>query len=455
MTGDQSHIDQSHVTGKLARFVAGSRWEDIPPEVRREGVRGLLNFVGVALGGAQDEAMDIAVKVLTPFFGPPQGIVIGRGERPDALNAAFLNAISANVLEYDDTHLGTVMHPAAPVAPGLFALAELRPVSGRDLLHAFIIGIETSCRVGLGVMPTHYRRGWHITATCGIFGAASACARLLELDARQTVWALGHAATQSAGLVESLGSMAKSLGVGNAAKGGLAASLFAAGGFTGPERPIEGRYGFAAVTSDSADLARMTDGLGERWEVLLNAYKPYPCGVVLFPVIDACLDLRTRHTPAPTAIERVVVRGHPLMRERTDRPDVSSGRDAKVSLQHSVAVSFLFGAAGLAQYEDACVADPAVRALRSRVVFEEDRAMPVEAATVMLRLADGTAHSEHVRHGRGTPGRPMSDAELDAKVRELAAYGAPFVDAAGLIAAVRGIEDEADPTRLTRLTVPA
>ncbi|MGD9617646.1 MAG: MmgE/PrpD family protein [Alphaproteobacteria bacterium] len=446
--------NQSHITDTLAQFAAFSRWEDIPPEVRREGVRGLLNFVGCALGGARDEAMDIAVRVLTPFFGPPQAIVIGRGERPDALNAAFLNAVGANVLEYDDTHLATVMHPAAPVAPCLFALAELRPVSGRDLLHAFILGVEISCRVGLGVMPTHYRRGWHITATCGIFGAAAASARLLGLDARQTAWALGHAATQSSSLVENLGSMAKSLGVGNAAKGGLAAALFAAGGFTGPETPIEGRYGFASVTSDSADPARMTDGLGECWEILLNAYKPYPCGVVLFPVIDACLDLRARHMPAPDAIERVVVRGHPLMRERTDRPDIATGRDAKVSLQHSVAVSFLFGAAGLAQYEDDCVADPAVRTLRSRVVFEEDPAMPVESATVTLHLADGTAHSEHVRHGRGTPGRPMSDAELDAKLRELAAYGAPFVDTAGLIAAMRGIADETDPTRLLRLTVP-
>ena len=157
----------------------------------------------------------------------------------------------------------------------------------------------------------------------------------------------------------------------------------------------------------------------------------------------------------PEAIERVVVRGHPLMRERTDRPSVENSRDAKVSLQHSVAAAFFFGAAGLAQYEDDCVADAAVRALRGRVVFEEDPAAPVESATVTVRLADGTEHSEHIRHGRGTPGRPMSDAELDTKVRELAAYGAPFVDAAGLIAAMRGIEDEADPTRLMRLTVPS
>ena len=446
--------DQSHVTNRLAQFVAGSQWETIPSEVRREGVRGLLNFIGCALGGAQDEAMGIAVKALAPFFGPPQGIVIGRGDRPDALSAAFLNAVSANVLEYDDTHLGTVMHPAAPIAPGLFALAGLRPVSGRELLQAFILGVEISCRIGLGVMPTHYRRGWHITATCGIFGAAAACARLLRLDAQRTAWALGHAATQSASLVESLGSMAKSLGVGNAAKNGLAAALFAEGGFSGPESPIEGRYGFAAVTSDSADLARIADDIGQRWEVLKNA-PPYPCGVVLFPAIDACLELRARAAPEAEAIDRVLVRGHPLMRERTDRPNVETGRDARVSLQHTVAAALLFGAAGLAQYEDDCVTDPAVRALRATVVFEEDPEAPVESATVTLNLTDGTEQSEHVRHGRGTPGRPMSDAELDSKVRELAAYGAPFVDAAGLIAAVRGIEGEADPIRLLRLTVPA
>jgi 2-methylcitrate dehydratase PrpD len=303
-------------------------------------------------------------------------------------------------------------------------------------------------------MPTHYRRGWHITATCGIFGAAAACARLIGLDVRRTAWALGHAATQSASLVESLGSMSKSLGVGNAAKNGLVAALLAEGGFSGPDKPIEGRYGFAAVTSDSADLVHITEGIGERWEVLNNAYKPYPCGVVLFPVIDACLELRARHAPVPEAIDRVVVRGHPLMRERTDRPNVEDGRDAKVSLQHSVAAAFVFGAAGLAQYEHDCIADAGVRALRGRIVFEEDPAAPVESATVTVHLADGTEHSEHIRHGRGTPGRPMSDAELDTKVRELATYGAPFVDAAGLIAAVRGIQDEADPTRLMRLTVP-
>ena len=193
MTGDP------RVTERLAEFLVASRWEDIPAPVRHEGVRTLLNFVGGALGGSQDEAVSLAAKVLMPYFGGSQASVIGRRERPDALNAAFLNAISANVLEYDDTHLPTVIHPAAPVAPGLFALAEQRRISGAALVHALILGVEAECRIGNAVMPTHYRRGWHITATCGIFGAAAAAGKLLGLDKRHMAWALGHAATQSAG----------------------------------------------------------------------------------------------------------------------------------------------------------------------------------------------------------------------------------------------------------------
>jgi 2-methylcitrate dehydratase PrpD len=187
---------------------------------------------------------------------------------------------------------------------------------------------------------------------------------------------------------------------------------------------------------------------------LANAYKPYPCGVVLFPVIDACLELR-RHLPAAEQIAQVIVRGHPLMLERADRPAVETGREAKVSIQHSVAVAFLDDAAGLAQYADRRVADPAVRALRARVAVEEDPDVPVEAAIVTVRLTDGSSFSEHIRDGRGTPGRPMSDDELDGKVRELAAFGAPFVDMPALIAAIRGIEQESDVGRIVGFAVPA
>jgi 2-methylcitrate dehydratase PrpD len=248
--------------------------------------------------------------------------------------------------------------------------------------------------------------------------------------------------------------MSKSIGVGNAGRNGLAGALFGEAGFTAAEQAIEGRYGFAAVASDTVDLGKMTAGLGARWEILANAYKPYPCGVVLFPVIDACLDLRKRLKAPVDRIAQIIVRGHPLLRERTDRPDVGDGRSAKVSLQHSVAVALLYGAAGLAQYTDAAVADPAVQALRAKVTAEDDPTIPVEAAFIAARLDDGSSLTEHVNDGRGTPGRPMSDIELDAKIGELAAFGTPFVDTPALIAAVRDLEALGDAAHIMRMTVP-
>jgi 2-methylcitrate dehydratase PrpD len=439
MTPDVTHL--------LARFVADSQWQDIPTEVRHEAERTIVNFVGAALGGCRDEAVELALRALGPFFGPPQATVIGRSERPDALSAAFLNGISANVLEFDDTHLQTVIHPAAPVVPAMFALAELHPVSGRDLLHAVVLGVEAECRIGKAVTPSHYRRGWHITSTCGVFGSAAAAGKLLGLDRQQMAWALGNAAAQSAGLIESLGSMAKSISVGNAARNGLAAALLAAQGFTGSEQAIEGTYGFARVVSDKADFGAITDGLGDSWEILANAYKPYPCGVVLFPVIDGCLELRERHALSTERIARVTVRGHPLLRMRADRPDVTSGREAKVSVQHSVAVAFLYGAAGLAQYTDQCVAEPAVLDFRRNVAIEEDANIPVETAFVSIQAMDGSRFECHVTKSRGTMARPMSDAELETKFRDLAQYGAPTVDPERLIAAVWAIEKQHDVAR--------
>lgn len=445
---------EQQVTRQLAQFLAQSRWEDIPAAVQREGVRCLLNFTGGALGGSIDEAMTLTIKVLTPYFGPAQATFIGHRVRPDLLNAAYLNGVAANVLEYDDTHLPTVIHAGAPATPGILALAEQRRVSGTALLHALVLGLETECRVGLSVMPNHYRRGKHITATCGIFGAAAASAKLLGLDAAGTARALGHAATQSAGLVESLGSMSKCLGVGGAARNGLSAALFAEAGFTAPDQPIEGRFGFAAANSETVNVAAVTDGLGERWTMLENAYKPYPCGVVLFPVVDACLEILARDKPAADRIAAIEVRGHPLLRERTDRPNIDSGRLGKVSLQHTIAAAFVRGRAGLQEYTDACVADPAVLALRAKVTAADDENIPPEAAVMTVRMQDGGVFTEHVRHARGTPGRPMTDPELDAKVTELAAAGAPFVDVPKLIAAVRGIADAPDAASFLKLTVP-
>jgi 2-methylcitrate dehydratase PrpD len=434
----------SNVSERLAGFVADARAEDIPPHVRYEGKRALLNFFATALGGCQDEAIETSLGVLTGFAGPGMAPIIGRKERVDALTAAFINAASSNVFDFDDTHIPTVIHPTAPVAPALLALADARPVSGADLLTAFVLGVEIECRIGNAVSPGHYRRGWHITATCGVFGAAAAAGRLLGLDPRRIVWAFGNASAQSSGLVETLGSMAKSIGVGNAARNGLLSALLAERGFAGPDLPLEGPRGFIAVTSDRGEseshCAPLTAGLGESWEILRNTYKPYPCGVVLNPVVDAVLDLRERHHLQAGQIDSIIVTGHPLLGERTDRPAPASGREAQVSAQHSVAVALMHGAAGIAQYTDRAVSDPATLAMRARVRVQDDATMPVGAASVAVRLNDGTEFKTAIEHARGSLERPLTDAELEQKLASLAAHGCPKLDVGPLVEAVWAIE---------------
>jgi 2-methylcitrate dehydratase PrpD len=252
------------VTEELARFVAESRWSSIPGEINHEAKRALLNWAGCAIGGCRDEAVDAALAALSEFAGPPQATVLGRGERMDILTVAALNGLSSNILDFDDTHLRTVIHPTVPVAAAVIALAERSRVTGARLLHAFVLGIEVECRIGNAISPEHYNAGWHITATCGIFGAAAACAKLLDLDAKATAWALGLAANQAAGTTGAHGSMTKSWNMANAARNGLMAALLAANGFTSTGQALEGERGFTRVFAQRRDLDEITDGLGKK-----------------------------------------------------------------------------------------------------------------------------------------------------------------------------------------------
>jgi len=443
------------VTRQLARFIVDSRWGSIPKEIRHEAKRALLNWLGCALGGCHDPAVDTALGALREFAGPPQAVLLGRRERLDILNAALINAISSNVLDFDDTHLRTVIHPTVPVASALVALAEHTPASGAQLLHAFILGVEAECRIGIAVSPEHYNAGWHITATCGVFGAAAACGKLLKLDEQQMTWALGIAATQAAGLTEMLGSMTKCYNMGHAARNGLTAALLAAKNFTSSERGLEAPRGFAHVLSAQCDLNAIVDRLGATWELARNAYKPYPCGIVVHPVIDACLQLRGERSIAPAAIERIEMRVHPLVLKLTGNANPRNGLEAKLSVQHCAAAAFISGAAGVKEFTDACVHDPAVAALRARVAAREDAAVGKEAADVTVVLKGGASYNKYVPHATGSLERPLSDTDLETKFRALAEWGLSTCDAFDVIELIWSFDNVRDAAALARTTVPS
>ena len=447
--------EHENVTARLAQFIVESRWSDIPQSLRKEAQRSILNHIGCALGSCRDPAVERALAVADRFSGPRVATVAGRTERLDLLGAAFINAMSSNVLNFDDTHVPTVIHPSASVAPPLLAWSEHRRVSGPELLHAFILGVEASCRIGNSVSPWHYSHGFHITSTCGVFGSAAAIGKVLGLSGQQMTWALGNAASQSCGLVECLPDMARSIAVGNSARNGIVAALLAEQNFTGGEHAIEGTFGFARVTGQHADLSKITSGLGRTWELSMNAYKPYPTGVVLHPVIDACLELRSEHAIRPGDIERIRVRGNPLLRERADRPAPRGSGEASVSIHHCCAVAFIHGAAGVRQFTDDVVAQPAVHALRAKVAMTEDAAVGIEEAYVTVRTRSGASFEKHIAHLRGGLQCPMSDAELEAKFLDQAALGAQGCDAKRIIDAIWRLDALDDVAGLARMMAPA
>jgi 2-methylcitrate dehydratase PrpD len=440
------------VTGSLARNIVATRWEDIPSPVRHQAKRSFMNFFAVALAGCRTEPVETALRSLSEFSGGKQISVVGRRERIDALSAAFLNATGANVHDFCDTHVRTVIHPTAPVASALLAFAELRQASGPDLLLAFILGNEVQARIGLAISPSHYDRGWHITSTCGVFGAAAGSGKLATLDERQMVSALGIAATQSSGLCECLGTPAKSVSVGNAARNGLWSALLAEKGFDGPPEPLAGVQGFYHALAETPDLSHVTDGWGESWQIMATSYKPYPCGFVIHPVLDCVLDWR-RDNPG-AVVTRVVVRGHPLLSVRTDRPNISTGRESQVSVQHAVAAALVTGKAGLDQFTDACACDPNVVALRSKVEVLRDNALSTTAAAVDITAADGKVHKLSQPAARGSDVNPLADHDLEGKLRSAAAGWDPHYDATPLIDAIWALDQSADVSRLASLAVP-
>lgn len=408
------------VTRILARYVVKTASADIPTPVRKEGVRTLVNWLGAALGGSSHEAVNHAVAALGPLSGPAQASLVGRRERFDVRTAAFINGVASHVLDYDDTHLKTIIHPSVVICPALLAIAEWKPVNGRDFLTAQILGTEAALRIGNAVYPNHYDAGWHITGTAGVFGAAVAAGRLLGLSEQQMVFALGLAASQPVGLRESFGSMNKSFNPGAAASAGILAALLAANGFDSSPSMIEAKRGWANTISTKQDWREITEGLGTRFEAALDSYKPFPCGVVLHPPIDAALRLRKANTFKAADIDHVDLKVHPLVLELTGKTAPTDGLESKFSVYHAVAAALVEGAGGLKQFSDRAAKDPAIVALRAKVRPVVTPGITEAQVDMTIVLKDGRKLHQFIEHAVGSVEAPLSDADLTAKFTDLA-----------------------------------
>ncbi|NMM08156.1 MmgE/PrpD family protein [Polaromonas sp.] len=445
------------VTQILAEFVAthpGYRAGGWSAAVDHEAHRTFMNWLGCAVGAARHEALEAALAAVNLLQPAAQASVLGRPEKVDMASAALLNGISSHTFDFDDTHLKTIIHPAGPVASSVLALAEHTKASGRDVIDALVIGIDVSCRVGNAMYPEHYDRGWHITGSTGTLGAAAACARLLKLDTQQTAMALGIAASQPVGMREQFGTMTKPFHPGAAARAGLMSALLASQGFTASPKALEAPRGMMQTVSTKNDWLEITGELGQRFEISFNSYKPFACGIVIHPSIDACAQLReifAKEGIAPEQVERIELKVHSLVLELTGKKEPVDGLQAKFSVYHGCAAGLTFGHAAEEEFSDEIVNRADMVTLRRKVVATVDDSIDEASADVTAVLKGGRRVHVFVKHAIGSLENPMTDAQLEAKFHGLTDALLGAARSSALIGACWALGDSADVTALAAL----
>jgi len=443
-----THILAQHVATHPGYLAGG--WS---AAVDHEAHRTFMNWLGCAVGAAQHEAADAALAAVNMLQPAAQASVLGRRDKVDMASAALVNGITSHTFDFDDTHLKTIIHPAGPVASAVLALAEHTGASGRELIDALVLGIDVSCRVGNAMYPEHYDRGWHITGSTGTLGAAAACARLLKLDVQQTTMALGIAASQPVGMREQFGTMTKPFHPGGAARAGLMSALLASQGYTASPKALEAPRGMMQTVSTKNDWNEITGELGQRFEISFNSYKPFACGIVIHPSIDACAQLRAQGV-TPEQIASIELKVHSLVLELTGKKEPADGLQAKFSVYHGCAAGLTFGRAAEEEFSDEIVNRADMVALRRKVVATVDDSIDEASADVTAVLGDGRRVHVFVEHAIGSLQNPMTDAMLEAKFSGMSDAVIGAAQTAELIKACWAIGGAADVRGLTALASP-
>ena len=424
----------------LAEHIAATRYDELPPEAVDWARTAILDTVGVTLAGAGEPCAAIVAGVIGSGGGAC--LIFGSDRRATPLDAALINGTAAHALDFDDVSNSMGGHPSAPLVPALFALGEVLDSSGQDFVSAYVAGFETETRIARGVNFHHYEKGWHPTATLGVFGAAAACCRLMRLDAARAATALAIAASLAAGIKANFGTMTQPLHVGHTARDGLFAALLARDGFTANAGALEHQQGFLEVFNGagSYDAARIVADWGRPWDIVSPGLgiKQHPCCGSTHPAVDALLALRREHGLPADRIERIDSWTHPRRLAHTNRPDPQSGLDAKFSVQYCLARAVLEGQIVLEDFEGERFRDADARTLMRRIHAAPHPDMGPDSAEhlgaeVRVTLRDGQVLTQRIGAalGRG-PDNPLPQQVLLGKFRNCAARALPEAKVAQL-----------------------
>jgi 2-methylcitrate dehydratase PrpD len=456
------------LTASVADFVVNIKYSDIPAEARELGKKSILDGLGLALSGSKAETAGLIEQYVKSFGFQPGGVsVLGSAGKLPPRFAAFTNGVAIHVDDFDDTQLavgkdrvyGLLVHPTVCVLPAALATAELHGKSGKEMLLAYQLGVEVECKIAEAISPRHYQDGFHSTGTCGVFGAASACARLKGFDVEKTVRALAIAASHSAGLRENFGTMMKPFQAGHATESGVVAADFAALGWTGAEQILEAQRGFFHAYGGGYDPNAIVDRLGKPWTFQNPgvSIKPFPSGSLTHPGMTELLRLVRTNSIRATDVERLEVGTSRNMPNTLIHHRPTNGLQAKFSMEFCMAIILLDGKADLTRFNDAVVNRPDVQEMIRRVRFyadpEAEKAGFDKMTTILkITLKDGRTITGRADFGKGSPTNPMSYDDVAEKFQGCAAFAEwPSAKASRVVDLVRKLEDVSDVRALTAL----
>jgi 2-methylcitrate dehydratase PrpD len=446
-------------TQHVVDYIVSSRFDAIPPQAFAVAKGAMQDCVGVALAGARQPAGAIPAEWARQAAGTGKSTVWGGELKTSAHDAALVNGTAAHALDYDDVTWGLIGHPSVSLVPAAFALGEALGASGREVLHAYVVGFEVMAKLGRTTQPRHsLDGGWHATGTIGAFGATAACCRLLGLDAERTAHALGIVYSMTSGNVSNFGTMCKPLHAGLAARNGVEAALWAQAGFTSLPHPFDGPRSFHEVYSRGlpADMAPLAE-LGKSYELVVRGVviKPYPCGVALHPAIDAVHALKQEHEFTADDIVSGEAGVTKYTFDKLCYLVPQTGLEAKFSMPYTIARAILDDSVGFDTFTDRLVGEGRAQALTRRIgMYVHDG---IEAAwkmgsrpvNVRLRLRDGRVLERQVDISKGNPEVALTPAELNVKFEDCARL---CLEPAAMRAAAQGLQNIEKLAAIAELT---